>query len=56
MGTITDTGNCGMQLNLAGETPDGDGGRVWIEYDAAGAAWFCTSDLEKGSLPTSCRD
>ena len=56
VGTITDTGNCGMQLNLAGEAPGGDGGRVWIEYDAAGAAWFCTSDLEAGSLPTSCRD
>lgn len=59
VGTITDTGNCGMQLNLAGEDPDatGDGaaGRVWIEYDADAEAWLCTSDLQDRVLPTSCR-
>lgn len=55
VGTITDTGNCGMQITLQDGSDDLDGKRIWVEYDAEAEAWACSSEIPDRSLPRSCQ-
>lgn len=58
VGTLQDTGLCGLQITLR-DARDQDeaieGKRVWLEYDAGTAEWTCSSEVEDRYLPSNCR-
>lgn len=55
-GRFPGTGRCGLQAVIAapGQAPL-DGMRIWLEYDEAGAAWECSSQVDDRYLPPRCR-
>ena len=55
IGTLQDTGNCGLQVTLRGISEKLDGQRLWLEYDAATRQWACSSEAEDRYLPKRCQ-
>lgn len=44
---------CGVEVELRGNGLDGH--KLWMEYDADGDSWKCTSDVQDKWLPAECK-
>jgi len=44
---------CGLEVELRGNGLDGH--KLWMEFDAEGGQWTCTSDVRDKWLPTACK-
>lgn len=44
---------CGLEIELKGNGLDGH--KLWMEYDAEGDRWTCSSDLRDRWLPADCK-
>jgi len=55
-GEFEESDKCGLEaiISAPGKAKL-DGHKIWLEYDAAGAGWQCTSEVEDKHLPVFCR-
>lgn len=56
IGTMQDTGWCGIQLTTTGIPNDrADGKLIWLELEPESGNWLCSSEIADKYLPSECR-
>lgn len=56
-GTLDGSERCAIEVTLRDDRPEPlDGQRIWLEYEASGGDWLCSSELDDRYLPSTCRD